>query len=161
MRHPGCFNGKSPRSHETSSNLADEDPATAHRLWGQAAVMPARMRLLLSLPAVLLAVAAFPHAGQAQGTEVIHVFFSAGCADCWPYVESELIPALQAGGIRLESEIHDYTVPAERTRLLEMADDLELPRSIADSLYAFIPLRGGTLLVLGHVPAEVIRQAVT
>jgi len=118
-------------------------------------------RLLPILVVTLLGAGTSPGAAQAQVAEVIHVFFSAGCADCWPYVESELMPALQAGGIRLEPEIHDYTVPAERTRLLGMADDLDLPRSIADSLYAFIPVRGGTLLVLGHVPAEVIRQAVT
>jgi cytochrome c biogenesis protein CcdA len=89
----------------------------------------------------------------------VHVFFSAGCADCWPYLEQDLMPALAAGGLTSRAEIHDYTIPAERTRLLQMADDIELPRSIADSLYAFIPVRGGTLLVLGHVPSGLVRQA--
>jgi len=123
-------------------------------------VNPGRVsRLLPILIVTLLGAGASPGAAQAQSAEVVHIFFSSGCADCWPYVESELMPALQAGGVQLEPEIHDYTVPAERTRLLDMADDLGLPRSIADSLYAFIPVRGGTLLVLGHVPGEVIRQA--
>lgn len=98
-----------------------------------------------------------PGAGQVQG---VHVFFSGGCADCWPYVEQDLMPALSAGGVLAEAKIHDYTVPAERTRLLQMADDIELPRSIADSLYAFIPVREGTLVILGHVPAGLVRQAV-
>ncbi len=93
----------------------------------------------------------------ADGT--IHIFFSAGCADCWPYVEQVLVPSLQAGGVAGEPMIHDYTVPAERSRLLEMADSVELPRSIADSLYAFVPWQGGTLLILGHVPSELILQA--
>jgi cytochrome c biogenesis protein CcdA len=97
-----------------------------------------------------------PASDQVQG---LHVFFSAGCADCWPYVEQDLMPALAAGGLPFRPEIHDYTVPAERTRLLQMADDIELPRSIADSLYAFIPVREGTLVILGHVPAGLIRQA--
>src|SRR4030042_1748640 len=122
-----------------------ERASAAGRVWHPTAAVPRRTRLHLSFTALLLAVAAFPQAGQAQEAEVVHVFFSAGCADCWPYVESELTPALQAGGIRLEPEIHDYTVPAERTRLLGMADDLDLPRSIADSLYAFLPLHGGAL----------------
>lgn len=111
---------------------------------------------------VVLANAA-PHA-RAQSSEQslggdIHVFFSAGCSDCWPYVDDVLIPALRGGGIAGETEIHDYTVSAERTRLLEMADEIELPRSIADSLYAFVPLEGGTLLILGHVPSQLIEQA--
>ena len=36
---------------------------------------------------------------------------------------------------------------------------IELPRSIADSLYAFIPTKQGTLVVLGHVPANLIDAA--
>jgi cytochrome c biogenesis protein CcdA len=95
---------------------------------------------------------------QIQG---VQVFFSAGCADCWPYVEQDLMPALAAGGLSARAEIHDYTVPAERTQLLQMADDIELPRSIADSLYAFIPVQDGMLVVLGHVPAELVRQALS
>ena len=108
--------------------------------------------------AVLLIAGALPAAVQAQDSESVHIFFSAGCADCWPYVETELTPALQAGGVRAQAEVHDYTLPVERARLLEMADGIELPRSIADSLYAFVPFRGGTLLVLGHVPPELIRE---
>ncbi|NIS80318.1 MAG: hypothetical protein GTO14_08960 [Anaerolineales bacterium] len=88
----------------------------------------------------------------------VHIYFSAGCADCWPYVEEVMIPTLRAGGISAEVEIHDYTVPAERTRLLEMADSIELPRSIADSLYAFVPLPEGELVILGHVPPDLIEQ---
>jgi cytochrome c biogenesis protein CcdA len=88
-----------------------------------------------------------------------HIFFSAGCADCWPYTEEVLIPALQAQGIAANPEIHDYTVPAERTLLLDVADTIDLPRSIADSLYAFIPTPEGTLVILGHVPAALIQEA--
>src|SRR4030042_3797768 len=116
-----------------------ERASAARRVWHPTAAVPRRTRLHLSFTALLCAVAAFAHAGQAQEAEVIHVFFSAGCADCWPYVESELMPALQAGGIRLDPEIHDYTVPARRTRLLKMADEVPLPRSIPDPLSSFLP----------------------
>ncbi len=94
-------------------------------------------------------------------SETTHVFFSAGCADCWPYVEEVLLPVLQSHGLALESEIHDYTAPSERAYLLEMADELELPRSVADSLYAFVPTPEGTLVVLGHVPPNLISEAVS
>lgn len=98
-----------------------------------------------------------PKIAEAQSADRVHVFFSAGCADCWPYVEETLTNALQAGGVRAPLEIHDYTVPAERARLLEMADDINLPRSIADSLYVFVPLSEGTLVILGHVPPDLIQ----
>jgi cytochrome c biogenesis protein CcdA len=88
----------------------------------------------------------------------IHIFFSAGCSDCWPYVNEVLVPSLISGGVSGEPVIHDYTVPDERSQLLEMADGIELPRSIADSLYAFVPLEHSTLLILGHVPDALIQQ---
>jgi cytochrome c biogenesis protein CcdA len=98
---------------------------------------------------------------QAEDSATTHIFFSAGCVDCWPYVEDVLLPSLQAQGLAESSQTHDYTIPAERTRLLEMADGIELPRSIADSLYAFVPTSKGTLVILGHVPAQLIADAVT
>ncbi len=121
----------------------------------------------ITLQFVLVAASAlafsFPHAATTESVrqpeEIIHVFFSAGCADCWPYVEDVLLPSIQAGGVAAATEIHDYTLPAERTRLMQMADEIELPRSIADSLYAFVPTPGGTLVVLGHVPPGIIEQA--
>lgn len=117
-------------------------------------------------PSVIIGVIAlvgllFPSGVFAQSNEVVHVFFSAGCADCWPYVEETLTAALRAGGVEAPLEIHDYTVPAERARLLAMADDLELPRSIADSLYAFVPSSDGTLVILGHVPPGLIEEILT
>lgn len=100
---------------------------------------------------------ASPVAGEGD-VEAVHVFFSAGCSDCWPYVEGVMIPALESGGVSSSVEIHDYTVPEERKRLREMSDEIELPRSIADSLYAFVPFRGGELVILGHVPADLIQE---
>jgi cytochrome c-type biogenesis protein len=96
---------------------------------------------------------------QRPPDDPVHVFFSAGCADCWPYVQDVLTPSLRAGGVDAAVEIHDYTVSSERERLLNMADGIGLPRSIADSFYAFVPHTGGTLVILGHVPADLIRQA--
>ena len=126
-------------------------------------VLRAGMPTVVAVAALLsaLAGAALPLPARAQEQATVHIFFSAGCADCWPYVEHELMPALHDGGLDAQPEIHDYTIPAERARLLQMADDIDLPRSIADSLYAFVPVRGGTLLVLGHVPAAIIGQALT
>jgi cytochrome c biogenesis protein CcdA len=120
---------------------------------------PRGKALLTAALLVALAGAAFPLPARAQEQPTVHIFFSAGCADCWPYVEQQLIPTLLGAGVDAEAEIHDYTIPAERTLLLQMADEINLPRSIADSLYAFVPVRGGTLLVLGHVPAAIIDQA--
>ncbi len=118
-------------------------------------------------PAILLTVIALlvgvhtATAQQAAAPERTHIFFSAGCADCWPYTEEVLIPALQAQGTAENPEIHDYTQPEERAQLLEMADAIDLPRSIADSLYAFVPTPGGKLVILGHVPPGLIEAALT
>jgi len=113
-------------------------------------------RLAAALAGMLLAAVAW--FSPAVAAEPVHIFFSAGCADCWPYVEDSLTPALRSAGVEAAIEIHDYTVPAERARLLELADGLEIPRSIADSLYAFIPYQGGQLVVLGHVPPDLMAQ---
>lgn len=116
--------------------------------------------LLFALPALLgFASALAAEDGKAQ--EPTHIFFSAGCADCWPYVEQVLIPALQARGKAADPRIHDYTAPDERRLLLKVADAVKLPRSIADSLYAFVPTDRGTLVVLGHVPPELIDAALS
>ena len=97
---------------------------------------------------------------QAQtSSETVHIFFSAGCADCWPYTEDVLLPTLEQNGIPATSEIHDYTIPAERQRMSNMIDEIAMPRSIADSLYAFIPTPKGILVILGHVPANLIEGA--
>src|SRR5512138_3680418 len=108
---------------------------------------------------ILLASVSTASAQSETPANKIHVFFSAGCADCWPYTEETLLPSLAASGISLESEIHDYTIPAERKRMSAMIDSIEMPRSIADSLYAFIPTSKGTLVVLGHVPANLVQAA--
>jgi cytochrome c biogenesis protein CcdA len=105
--------------------------------------------------------AAQDSAAQNGGPARTHIFFSAGCADCWPYAETVLIPALQAHGLANTPELHDYTAPDERRYLLELADSVVLPRSIADSLYAFVPTATGTLVILGHVPPALIDSALT
>jgi cytochrome c biogenesis protein CcdA len=97
-------------------------------------------------------------ASPVRADEPIHIFFSAGCADCWPYVDDVLTPALRQAGIDAPAEIHDYTLPEERARLLEMADGLGIPRSIADSLYAFVPHRGKDVVILGHVPPDLLLE---
>jgi cytochrome c biogenesis protein CcdA len=70
-----------------------------------------------------------------------------------------LLPALRARGLARELQVHDYTVPGGRRLLLDVADSVGLPRSIADSLYAFVPTGSGTLVVLGHVPANLLDAA--
>jgi cytochrome c biogenesis protein CcdA len=110
---------------------------------------------------LLLGLATPVAAQEDKASETAHIFFSAGCADCWPYAQKVLIPALQARGAALDPQIHDYTAPGGRKLLLEVADSVELPRSIADSLYAFVPTGKGTLVILGHVPPELIDAALT
>lgn len=90
-----------------------------------------------------------------------HIFFSAGCADCWPYTEDILLSTLKEHGLATDARIHDYTVPSERKLLLEVADSVKLPRSIADSLYAFVPTHRGMLVILGHVPESIVEAAIT
>jgi len=109
---------------------------------------------------IVLSSVTIPVQAQVQApADVVHVFFSAGCADCWPYTEDVLLPSLKNSGISATSEIHDYTIPSERKRMSNMIDGIGMPRSIADSLYAFIPTPKGTLVVLGHVPANLIEAA--
>jgi len=95
--------------------------------------------------------------------EQTHIFFSASCADCWTYTEEVLVPTVQSQGIvyRRRTKIHGYINPDERAYLIEMAEMIGLPRSIADSLYAFVPTAVGFLVVLGHVPSDLIAVALT
>lgn len=119
-------------------------------------------KLLPSLPilVILLIASIIPvRAQDSAPADTVHIFFSAGCADCWPYTNDVLLPALKSNGITAASDIHDYTIPEERRRMSAMIDAIGLPRSIADSLYAFIPTPKGTLVVLGHVPANLIDAA--
>jgi len=121
-------------------------------------VIPA-LRLFALL--VVIALAPPVAADEAEALDTTHIFFSAGCADCWPYTQDVLIPALQARGLAAEPKIHDYTAPGGRKLLLEVADKVGLPRSIADSLYTFVPTDKGTLVILGHVPVKLIDAALT
>jgi cytochrome c-type biogenesis protein len=123
----------------------------------RAAIVP----LLLVVAALLIHFRAQPAEAQSVALPPgsAHIFFSAGCADCWPYTEETLLPAFRAHGLAGDAEIHDYTAPGGRTLLLEMADSIELPRSIADSLYAFVTAPQGTLVILGHVPPDIIDAA--
>ncbi|KAA3644105.1 MAG: hypothetical protein DWQ07_18515 [Chloroflexi bacterium] len=127
--------------------------------------MKYNLKALLALSALLL-LASAPFVGSETGApdaafdDITHIFFSAGCVDCWPYVEDVMIPTLQAQGLAEKPELHDYTVPDERQLLLQVADSIDLPRSIADSLYAFVPTENGTLVILGHVPPELITEVV-
>lgn len=116
---------------------------------------------LVTAMSLLVAAAPAAAAGRDLPRETTHIFFSAGCADCWPYAEKVLIPSLQARGAAPDPQIHDYTAPGGRKFLLKVADSLELPRSIADSLYAFVPTVKGTLVILGHVPPQLIDSALT
>lgn len=68
----------------------------------------------------------------------IPIFSSAGCADCWPYTEEVLLPTLQAKGLTAAPEIQDCTASGGRTLLLDGADSIELPRSIADLPFAML-----------------------
>lgn len=121
--------------------------------WSTATLRP----LLLAAIGILVFLNGFA-APSASAAEPIHIFFSAGCADCWPYVQDTLTRALRQAGIEAPTEIHDYTIPEERARLLEMADGLEVPRSIANSLYVFVPYQEKDIVILGHVPPDLVQE---
>lgn len=95
---------------------------------------------------------------EGSSEQVAHIFFSRGCADCWPYVEDVMLPTLQNQGLASQFEIHDYTVPEARNLLAEFSREVGLPRSIADSLYAFVPTPTGTLVLLGHNPEDLLAE---
>ncbi len=96
---------------------------------------------------------------RAETSRVVHIFFSAGCADCGPYVEETLMPALKVGGVMAEPVIHDFTRPGGRQLLADQSAAVGLPRRITDSLYAFVPRPdGGLLVVLGHVPRPLLDE---
>jgi len=119
-----------------------------------------RWLMVIPVASVLLIPAGAPTLVPAQSApDAVQIFFSAGCADCWPYVEKILVPALKAGGVTGEPAIHDFTRPGGRQLLAERATAVGLPRRIADSLYAFVPRPdGGLLVVLGHVPRSLLDE---
>ncbi len=121
---------------------------------------PLRFRSVLLSIMVVLVVFSLHGVALAAKRTTTHIFFSAGCADCWPYVEEVLLPTLQTHDLAQNFEIHDYTRPDERAYLLEVADEVSLPRSIADSLYVFVPTERGELVILGHVPPAIITAAI-
>lgn len=108
---------------------------------------------------LMLAWPAAPIPAQSETAEAVHIFFSAGCADCWPYVEEILVPALKGAGVTGEPVIHDFTRPGGRKLLADQAAAVGLPRRINDSLYAFV-IRpdGGLVVVLGHVPRPLLDE---
>lgn len=125
-----------------------------------------RIRILGALGlALLLAFLGLTHAAHAESPapaapeETVHIFFSGGCADCWPYLENTLLPALDGIGLAESAEVHDFTRPGGRAQLLEMSDASGLPRDMADSLYAFIPLENAKLVSMGHVPRGLLDEA--
>jgi cytochrome c biogenesis protein CcdA len=122
-------------------------------------MMHRTVRQLVTVSVSLLVFTPPVTAREVVAPYVPHVFFSAGCADCWPYTEKVLLPALRARGLTREPQIHDYTVPDGRRLLLDIADSVGLPRALADSLYAFVPTDTGMLVVLGHVPANLLDAA--
>lgn len=116
--------------------------------------------LSIAILVIIFLITAIPaYAEDKSGSSKVEIFFSAGCSDCWPYTQDILIPAIRSAGIDNEYQVRDFTNPEERRLMSSMIDQLGLPRSIADSLYAFIPTANGTLVILGHVPADLIKSA--
>ncbi|MDR5694588.1 MAG: cytochrome c biogenesis protein CcdA [Armatimonadota bacterium] len=113
--------------------------------------------------AFLLAVfllAGYPHA-VAQEIPQSHVFFGSTCDDCPPYVKDVFLPALAAQGWQGKVLIHDFMTPEGRGALLAEATRVGLPREASSYWFAFVPLRGATLVLLGHPPRGLIEQALS
>ena len=121
--------------------------------------MKTRLPNVVGIIILLLVLAPQAAAGDEASAVTTDIFFSAGCADCWPYTREVLVPALRARGLADDVRIYDYTQSDQRRLLLDRADAIELPRSIADSLYAFVPTGKGMLVVLGHVPPRLVDAA--
>jgi len=115
-----------------------------------------RLRSLIAILLSILLVSLHGRGVLAQ-TDTVHVFFAGGCADCFTYVEQTLIPALRDAGVMSEPEVHDFTRPQGRQLLDKKTAEVGLPSSINDALYAFVPLRGTDLVILGHVPPNLLK----
>jgi hypothetical protein len=118
--------------------------------------------LLIVGAAVLLSIPHAPaEAAANQPDDVVHIFFSSGCSACWPYVEEVLMPSLRAGGGEVKSEIHDYTLPEERERLLftgRLPEEIDSDR--LEKLLGFAKHRAYMNYWYGVVVEEAIQLAV-
>lgn len=55
--------------------------------------------IFILVTGLLLLVMSSAAAQEKDVADSIPIFFSAGCADCWPYTEEVLLPTLQAKGL--------------------------------------------------------------
>lgn len=121
-----------------------------------------QVMILSAVMLVLLPRSAAPIPTQSVTEGFVHIFFSAGCADCWPYVEKTLVPTLRIAGITAEPVVQDFTRPGGRQLLADQAASVGLPRRIADSMYAFVGRPdGGVLVILGHVPGSLLAETLS
>lgn len=112
--------------------------------------------------AVLLWTAVPPPAPlHSQERDTAHVFFSSGCGDCLVYLEEDLEPALIRAGWEGAIQTHDYLSPPGRTLLSQLAREIGLSEQIRSSLYVFLPRQGTMLVLLGHVPGELVEEALS
>jgi cytochrome c biogenesis protein CcdA len=115
-----------------------------------------KQRSLFTLLLLIFLVSLHDRGVLAQA-DTVHVFFSGGCADCLTYVEETLIPAMREAGVAGETAVHDFTRPEGRQLLGEKTAEVGLPSNINDALYAFVPLPGTDLVILGHVPRDLLQ----
>ncbi|MBI3287032.1 MAG: hypothetical protein HYZ68_03195, partial [Chloroflexi bacterium] len=110
--------------------------------------------------AVLLWTAVPPPAPlHSQERDAAHVFFSSGCGDCLVYLEDDLRPALSRASWEGAVQIHDYLSPEGRTLLSQIARQIGLSDQMRSSLYVFLQRQETTLVLLGHVPGELVEEA--
>jgi cytochrome c biogenesis protein CcdA len=87
------------------------------------------------------------------------VFFNAACGDCGPYMDMELEPALGAEGIPVAA-VYDYVnMPSHRAHLYDLSENLGIPYSLRGHLMVFVKTEGRLLVLSGHVPGALIRDA--
>lgn len=98
---------------------------------------------------------------QAQGVQQAHIYFTSACADCGPYVDEILVPTIQDSGWQGEILVHDALTPEGREALGQRIKELGIPSDLYSYLYAFVPLGEKILIVEGHVPQNLVAEALS
>ncbi|MBM4466615.1 MAG: hypothetical protein FJ014_13860 [Chloroflexi bacterium] len=107
------------------------------------------------LAAALLVMATTSGPVAAEGPKEAVVYFNQACGDCWTYIQQEVVPILQEGGVT-DIASRDYiNEPANRPALLKESERLGVPQALQSHLAVFI---GERIILEGHIPQHVVRD---
>ncbi len=95
---------------------------------------------------------------EVPAKEGAHIFYNEACGDCSVYVRGVLLPALHGAGYE-DVPLKDYINEREhREELNGLNDAFEVPYSLRSHLAAYV-FNERTLILQGHIPSELLEQA--